>query len=155
LTTIGAFAFTVRRSLLQSSPERDSVERLKKWADRFQIDPQNWWLLTGDRKQIYDMSINDMKLLAQDGGPVDSNFLHTDFFVLIDKNRNIRGYYHGLDTNALSQLSEDIVLLSMERDRKAKSFFSGKLELIAIIFMIAGIGLVVLMKLLKKENKRL
>jgi hypothetical protein len=43
----------------------------------------------------------------------------------------------------------------MERDRKAKSFFSGKLELIAIIFMIAGIGLVVLMKLLKKENKRL
>jgi protein SCO1 len=86
---------------------------------------------------------------------VDSNFLHTDFFVLIDKNRNIRGYYHGLDTNALSQLSEDIVLLSMERDRKAKSFFSGKLELIAIIFMIAGIGLVVLMKLLKKENKRL
>ena len=136
-------------------PERDSVERLKKWADRFQIDPQNWWLLTGDRQQIYDMSIKDMKLLAQDGGPVDSNFLHTDYFVLIDKNRNIRGYYHGLDTNALSQLSEDIVLLSMERDRKAKSFFSGKLELIAIIFMIAAIGLVVLMKVLKKENKKI
>jgi protein SCO1/2 len=135
-------------------PERDSVAQLKKWADRFQIDPQNWWLLTGDRKEIYDFSINHMKLLAQNGGPVDSNFLHTDFFVLIDKNRNIRGYYHGLDTAALSRLSEDIVLLSLEKDPKKKSFLAGKLELIAIVFVIAAIGLVVLVSVLKRENKK-
>lgn len=134
-------------------PERDSVAQLKKWADRFQIDPQNWWLLTGDRKEIYDFSINEMKLLAQHGGPVDSNFLHTDFFVLIDKNRVIRGYYHGLDTMALSRLSQDIILLSLEKDPQQKPFFAGKLELIAIVFVIAAIGLVVMMRLLKKENK--
>ena len=34
--------------------ERDSVERLKYWADRFQINPEQWWLLTGDKKKIYD-----------------------------------------------------------------------------------------------------
>ena len=136
-------------------PERDSVAQLKKWADRFQIDPQNWMLLTGDKKQIYDLSINHMKLLAQEGGPVDSNFLHTDFFVLIDKNRNIRGYYHGLDTAALSRLSQDIVLLSLEKDPKKKFFLAGKLELIAIVFAIAAIGIIVLMSVLKRENRNL
>jgi protein SCO1/2 len=136
-------------------PERDSVPQLKKWADRFQVNPQNWWLLTGDRQEIYDLSIKDMKLLAQDGGPVDSNFLHTDYFVLIDKNRNIRGYYHGLDTQALSRLSEDIILLAMERDPEKKSAFAGKLELIAVVFVVAAIGIVVLMGVLKREKKRL
>jgi len=135
-------------------PERDSVAQLKKWADRFQIDPQNWWLLTGNRKAIYDFSINDLKLLAQDGGPVDSNFLHTDFFVLIDKDRHVRGYYHGLDSAALSKLSQDVVLLYLEKDPKEKSFFAGKLELIAIVFVIAAIGIVVLVKVLKKEDKK-
>ncbi|MES2883020.1 MAG: SCO family protein [Bacteroidota bacterium] len=134
-------------------PERDSVAQLKKWADRFQINPQNWWLLTGKRSEIYDLSINHMKLLAQDGGPVDSNFLHTDFFVLIDKYRNIRGYYHGLDTNALSRLSEDIILLALEKDKNKKSFFSGKLELIGIVFLLAALGLLLLFTFLKKENK--
>lgn len=135
-------------------PERDSVGALKKWADRFQVDPQNWWLLTGNRKAIYDFSINDLKLLAQDGGPVDSNFLHTDFFVLIDKYRNIRGYYHGLDTTALARLSEDIVLLSLEKDTHKKSFLAGKLELIAIVFSVAAIGVILLVTLLKKENRK-
>ena len=41
-------------------PERDSVSRLKQWADRFQINPDQWWLVTGDKKAIYDMAINDM-----------------------------------------------------------------------------------------------
>ena len=37
---------------LSIDPERDSVERLKYWADRYQINPDQWWLLTGDKKQI-------------------------------------------------------------------------------------------------------
>jgi protein SCO1/2 len=74
--------------------------------------------------------------------------------VLVDKNRNIRGYYHGLDTNALSRLSEDIILLTLERDPKQRSFLAGKLELIAVVFVVAAIGIVVLMKALKRENKK-
>lgn len=139
-------------------PERDSVPQLRKWADRFQINPQNWWLLTGDKKTIYDLSIKDMKLPAEDGGLVDSNFVHTDVFVLIDKNRNIRGYYHTLnpdrtpDTLRLSQLSRDIILLSLEKDPKERSVFAGKLELIAIVFSVAAIGLILLFTFLKKEK---
>lgn len=135
-------------------PERDSVPQLKKWQDRFQINPQNWWLLTGDRKTIYDMSINDMKLMAQNGGPVDSNFLHTDYLVLIDKNRNIRGYYHSLDTMELAKLTRDIIFLSLEKDANSKGPLAGNLELIMIVFIIAAIGIVILFNYLKKENKR-
>ena len=141
-------------------PERDSVSQLKKWNDRFQINPQDWWLLTGDKKKIYDFSINELKMMAVDGGPVDSNFLHTDMFVLIDTNRYVRGYRHVLkedgtiDTSAIARLSEEIVLLSLEKDPMRKSLLSGKLELILIVFLIAAIGLVLLFTFLKKERQK-
>ena len=134
-------------------PDRDSVAQLKKWADRFQINPQNWWLLTGDKKQIYDLSINHMKLMAQDGGPEDSNFIHTDFFVLIDKNHNIRGYYHGLDTMQLAQLSKDLIFLYLEKDPNKKFFLAGKLEFVAIVLFLVAVGIMILFTVLKKETK--
>lgn len=133
-------------------PERDSVAALKAWADRFQIDPDNWWLLTGDKKQIYDLSIQHMKVLAEDGKGVDTAFLHTDIFVLIDKYRNIRGYYHGLDTVSIRKLSQDIVLLALEKDPTRKKFYEGKLELLAVVFSITILGIIVLVYALKKEK---
>ena len=99
-------------------PERDSVERLKYWADRFQINPDQWWLLTGNKKNIYDLIINEMKIPAEDGHGIDTSFMHTDHFVLIDSNRYVRGYYHGLDSASLAKLSQDIVLLTLERGSK-------------------------------------
>jgi protein SCO1/2 len=134
-------------------PERDSVERLKYWADRFQINPEQWWLLTGDKKTIYDLSINDMKLSAVDGEGVDTSFIHTDIFVLIDRNRHIRGYYHGLDSTDLSRLSNDIILLSLEKDPNAKSFFAGKLQLIAVVVLMALIGVGIFLYFFKKSKK--
>jgi protein SCO1/2 len=134
-------------------PERDSVTRLKAWADRFQIDPLNWWLLTGDKKQIYDLSIEDMKVLAIDGKGVDTSFIHTDRFVLIDRNRNIRGYYHGLDTSSLQQLSRDIILLHLEKDRKRKPLFNGQMDLILIVSLITLLGIGLLLYLTKRNKK--
>jgi protein SCO1/2 len=134
-------------------PERDSVAALKAWADRFQIDPQNWWLLTGPKKEIYDLSIEHMKLGLVDGEGIDTSFFHTDFMVLIDKNRNIRGYYHGLDTTEIDRLSNDIVMLKLEKDPQRKRFFDGKLELIAIVFVVTALGILALMYFLKKEKK--
>lgn len=134
-------------------PERDSVAALKAWADRFQINPETWWLLTGPKKEIYDLSIEHMKVLAVDGGAVDTAFMHTDFMVLIDKHRNIRGYYHGLDTAAVARLSRDIVMLSLEKDPHRKKFFEGNLEWIAVVFLITIIGIGALLYFLKKEKK--
>ncbi|HVZ56112.1 MAG TPA: SCO family protein [Chitinophagaceae bacterium] len=132
-------------------PERDSVARLKQWADRFQVNPENWWLLTGDRKTIYDLAINDMKIGIADGAGVDSNFIHTDHFVLIDRNRNVRGYYHGLDTASLARLSNDIVFLSLEKDRHEKSFLAGQLELIAIVMLLTLVAVGIFLLVFRRK----
>jgi len=134
-------------------PERDSVPRLKEWADRFQVNPEQWWLLTGQKKTIYNMAIDDMKIGLVDGQGVDTSFIHTDHFILIDTNRHVRGYYHGLDSASLKQLTTDIIYLTMEKDPARKSFLAGKLQLIAVVFLMAilGVGLL-LFFIRKKEN---
>ena len=131
--------------------DRDSVERLKNWADRFQVDPDNWWLLTGKKKDIYNIILNEMKIPVEDGHAIDTNFMHTDHFVLIDSNHFIRGYYHGLDTLALGKLSSDIVLLTLEKDPKERSFFEGKLQLIAVVILIAMMGVALLLYFIRKK----
>lgn len=133
-------------------PDRDSVQQLKKWADRFQINPDQWWLLTGDRKSIYDMAINEMKLGTIDGRGIDTDFVHSDYFVLIDTNRLVRGYYHGLDSADLARLSSDIIFLNMEKDPKGRSFFAGKLEVMGVAFIAAIIGVGLLIFIIKKRS---
>ena len=133
-------------------PERDSVERLKYWADKFQIDPEQWWLLTGDKKVIYGMVIDEMKVGLVDGKGIDTNFIHSDRFVLIDSNRHVRGYYSGLDEIALAKLSNDLVLLTMEKDPKSKSFFDGKLQLVAVVFLLTILGVGLLLFVIRKKS---
>ncbi len=134
-------------------PERDSVERLKYWADRFQVNPESWWLLTGDKKQIYDFALNEIRIGLEDGHGVDTSFIHSDKFVLIDSNRHVRGYYSGLDSAELGELSRDLVLLTMEKDPNKKSFFAGKLEIIAVVFLLAILGVGLLIFFLKRKSK--
>jgi len=133
-------------------PERDSVQQLKKWADRFQVNPEQWWLLTGNKKMIYDLIIKEMKIPVDDGMGVDTNFIHTDHFVLIDSNRHVRGFYHGLEPASLAKLSDDLVLLTLEKGPKEKSFFAGKLQLIAVVLLLAIFGVGLLFYLLRKKS---
>jgi protein SCO1/2 len=128
------------------------VPRLKKWADRFQVNPEQWWLLTGNKKEIYDLAINEMKIGLVDGQGVDTSFIHTDHFVLIDTNRYVRGYYHGLDSASLEKLSRDIIFLSMEKDKSRKGFLAGKIETLAVIFLIAAIAVGIFLYVFRKKN---
>ncbi|MFV0604420.1 MAG: SCO family protein [Niabella sp.] len=133
-------------------PERDSVPKLKEWADRFQINPEQWDLLTGDKKTIYDLALNDMKLAVVDGGGIDTSFIHTDHFVLIDSSHNIRGYYHGLDSADIKKLSKDIILLTLEKNPNKTSALAGKLKLLAIVFLIAAMGVGIFLIIFKKNK---
>jgi protein SCO1 len=101
-------------------PERDSVRQLKNYADRFGVNHDNWWMLTGPKKTIYDFALNELKLGLVDGEGVDSSFIHTQKFVLLDRDYIVRGYYDGLDTTALAHLAKDIGLLMLEKDKKKK-----------------------------------
>ena len=134
-------------------PERDSVERLKFWADKYQINSDQWWLLTGDQQKIYDLAIKEMRVPVEDGKGVDDDFQHTDHFILIDSSRHVRGYYHGLDTMELAQLSNDIILLSLEKDPKRKNFLSGQGPIIAVAFLAAMLGVGALLYFINKKKK--
>lgn len=101
-------------------PERDSVSVLKKYADKFKVNHDNWWMLTGDKKTIYDFALNELKLGLQDGEGIDTSFIHSQKFVLLDKDYVVRGYYNGLDTTELVKMAKDIGLLMLERDKKKK-----------------------------------
>lgn len=97
-------------------PERDSVARLKKYADRFSVDPGNWWMLTCPRDSIYSFAFEQVKVDQFSTEPINPDFVHTSRFVLLDRNFYVRGYYNGLDSSSLEQLSKDIGILMLEKD---------------------------------------
>ena len=101
--------------------DRDTVKALKDYADRFGVNHDNWWLLTGDQKKISRFAFEELKVDQFSGEPIDSDFVHTNRFVVLDKDYVVRGFYNGLDTLELSKLARDIGLLMLEKDKSKKS----------------------------------
>jgi protein SCO1/2 len=101
-------------------PARDSAARLKAYGDRFRIDHDTWWMLTGPKSEIYDIALNEFKANIAQAEGVDTGFIHTDKFFLLDRDRVVRGWYSGLDSVRLDEVIRDVVLLNMERDKKKK-----------------------------------
>lgn len=97
-------------------PESDTPEVLERYARAFKADKGRWHFLTGDRQTIYDYIIKEFKLGAaeNEGQAVSDMFVHSDKFVLVDRDRNIRGYYSGQDVVALEQLRDDIISISRD-----------------------------------------
>lgn len=102
-------------------PERDSVSVLKEYADKFKVSHDNWWLLTGSKELIYQFAFEELKVDKFSTEPISPDFVHTSRFVLIDKDRYVRGYYNGLDSSSIGKLARDIGLLMLEKDKKAPS----------------------------------
>jgi len=98
-------------------PEHDSVGQLKKFSDKFNVDPDSWWLVSGDKKEVYDFALNELKASVADVN-IDTAFIHTENFFLLDKERIVRGWYNGFDSVLQAKLVRDIPLLMLEKDRK-------------------------------------
>jgi protein SCO1/2 len=124
-------------------PDRDSVSVLKKYADRYGIDHDTWWMLTGNKDSIYDFGIQELKLGIIDGNGQDTLFDHSPKFVLLDKDRVVRGYYNGLDTMQLLKLSQDVVFLSLEKDKRIPSELFQKLKALWPVFIAVILGVVI------------
>lgn len=133
-------------------PERDSVPVLKKYADENSVDHDLWWMITGNKKELYDFIQEDIKLGLQDGGIVDDQFIHSDRFVLIDKFGVIRGYYNGLEEKELAKLGEDITLLMVEKDPTKPSALFERIKGIWPIYLIVVISVFVFMITLGKKS---
>lgn len=93
------------------SPEEDSVNILKQYASLHGVKDKRWLFLTGDKKQLYDMARHAYLLNNEYGlGDVD-DFIHTQNFALVDKEKHLRGFYDGTDSADVTRLISDIKLL--------------------------------------------
>ncbi len=132
-------------------PLHDSVAQLRKFADRFNINHDTWWMVTGDKKEIYDFALQEVRANIADPG-VDTAFIHTENFFLLDTNHIVRGFYNGFDTVAQTRLVRDIPLLMLERDKTSPSVLRDFIPILPIIFI--AIGIVLLVTILLNRNKQ-
>jgi protein SCO1/2 len=95
-------------------PETDTPELLREYAKLHHAKPYAWVFLTGDKKALYDLARTGYLLDAQEGNGGPEDFIHTQNFALIDKQRRIRGYYDGTDSTQVNQLITDIGFLLQE-----------------------------------------
>ena len=100
------------------TPEIDSVPQLKKYAIEKGVNDAKWNLVTGDKKQIYELARKSYLAVQEDGdgGPFD--MIHTENFILVDKQRRIRGFYDGTREEEMDRLLSDIEILKNSEEQK-------------------------------------
>jgi protein SCO1/2 len=95
-------------------PEDDSVPVLKAYADMIHADTKTWNFVTGDKKQLYDMARNSYLVNAMQGDGGKDDFIHSELFVLVDKDKHIRGIYDGTNIKEVNDLIDDVKVLMAE-----------------------------------------
>jgi len=95
------------------TPEIDTVAQLKRYSISKGVDDGKWNLVTGDKREIYELARKSY-LAAKDVPYNKYDLVHTENFVLVDKQRRIRGFYDGTNPEAIAQLLRDIQLLKKE-----------------------------------------
>ena len=133
-------------------PENDSVTQLRQFADRFNVNHDSWWFLTGNKAEIYDFALQEMKASIADT-EVDTAFIHTENFFLLDTNRVIRGWYNGFDTLAQARLASDIPTIMLEKDKTSPSIFREFIPYLPVIFIGIGLNILLVSLLNKKKSK--
>jgi protein SCO1/2 len=96
------------------TPVIDSVPQLKKYALEKGVIDEKWNLVTGDKKQIYELARKSYLAVKNDGdgGPYD--MIHTENFILVDKEKRIRGFYDGTNPEEIEKLLNDLTILKQE-----------------------------------------
>lgn len=97
------------------NPSHDTSEVLFAYAGKYQAIKDKWHFLTGDKKTIYDLAKYGYLVNALEDDCSPEGFLHSELFLLIDKQKRIRGMYDGTDSIAVNKMIEDIQLLKTEK----------------------------------------
>jgi protein SCO1/2 len=101
-------------------PEHDSVPVLKAYANMIHADESMWNFVTGDKKHLYDMARHSYLVNAMEGNGGPEDFIHSELFVLVDKEKHIRGIYDGTNIKSVNELLDDIKVLIAEYTIKDK-----------------------------------
>ena len=97
-------------------PEVDTVEQLKEYAIENNVDDSKWNLVTGDKKQIYELARKSY-LAVEDSNFNKFDMIHTENFMLIDKEKQIRGFYDGTNSEEIKRLLKDIEILKQSYNK--------------------------------------
>ena len=90
-------------------PDHDTPEQLRKYAEVFQADPEQWLFLTGEREEIWDLCRNGFKQTVQENAQNSTiPIVHTPHFILVDRQRRIRGFYDSLQEPERERLRRDL-----------------------------------------------
>lgn len=92
-------------------PETDTPEQLKNYANQHGVNDKRWQFLTGSKPELYALARKSYLLNAEEGNGGEEDFIHTQNFALIDKEKHIRGFYDGTDSLDVERLKADIKLL--------------------------------------------
>ncbi len=96
------------------TPEKDSVPVLAAYAEKYNVDSKRWKLTTGDKKHIYELARRSYFAVTTEGDGGVKDFIHTENFILVDKERKIRGFYDGTSAQDMERLKGDITILRYE-----------------------------------------
>ena len=100
-------------------PEQDSVSVMYEYGQTFGVNPEQWTLLTGEKKVIYDLARKSYFAVTTEGNGGETDFIHTENFVLVDKEKRLRGFYDGTDLNDVQRLIKDIHVLKKEYEEES------------------------------------
>lgn len=99
-------------------PDTDSSSVLKDYASKYKAVPGFWYFLTGDAAYIYKLAKVDFMLNAMENNTLEQeDFVHSDKLVLIDKDRQIRGFYNGTSPEEVDRLMTEIDILLLEQNK--------------------------------------
>ena len=98
-------------------PGTDSAERLKKYADSLNVDTRKWIFLTGTKDSLYRQARHSYKIDDPNNNPLDNevDFLHSQFFSLVDKKGNVRNIYEGNERKDVKRMIKEIEVLLKEK----------------------------------------
>ena len=98
------------------TPKIDTVEVLKEYSTLKGVDDSRWNLMTGDKKQIYDLARKSYLVAKAITDGKNHGMIHTENFVLVDRDKRIRGYYDGTNIEDMDKLLDDIQILLKSYD---------------------------------------
>ena len=95
-------------------PVADSVPVLNEYAKKLGVSSDKWKFVTGDKKQIYDLARKTYFAAVTKGDGGVNDFVHTENFVLVDKEKRLRGFYDGTSKKDIDRLITDSYALLEE-----------------------------------------
>ncbi len=100
-------------------PDTDTVEQMKRYADKHEAEGNQWLFLTGAKKDLYEMAVRSYLITGLEekdyNKKITPDFIHSQYFILVDKYNSIRGAYDGTDKEKVEKLIDDIKELKREK----------------------------------------